>query len=488
MKSAETSPLIARDLAASGFGAGARPRQNADRLEQTGFWLLVATLAWAPFPLGSNRPWSWSLLALLVAACWLLWLFSGEPHRLSARVWRRLAVPALLALAALLWALIQTLPGLAAPATEFVWREAAALLDPGLAPHMTLDPWRSMTEIMKLGMYAMTAFLAFAFTRQPERAHLLLSAVIAIGAAYALYTLALDVRGHQQFEFFYSGTPIGNEGAGPFVNRNSYATFAGLILICAMARMIDAASLAISVSSGLRQFLLSIAQFSVGPGMGALLTFLIVLSTLVASGSRAGFLSTLVGLGIVLLFTAVISARRLTLWQGAATGALLLAAGMGIVAVSGDQLVQGLNRLADAGGALELRGVLWDAALRMIQDAPGTGFGLGTYEYAYPFHADDFQRVTMDKAHNDFLELAAGLGIPAALLWLCAMAWLVGLCVRGLFVRRRDRVFPLVAIGATALVGFHSLFDFSLQIPAIALLYAGLLGLGVAQSASSRDA
>ena len=124
----------------------------------------------------------------------------------------------------------------------------------------------------------------------------------------------------------------------------------------------------------------------------------------------------------------------------------------------------------------------------MIGDAPLTGFGLGSYEYVYPFYAQEHFRVTMDKAHNDYLELAAGIGLPAALLWWAAMAWAVGLCVQAVFVRRHDRVYPLIALGATALVGFHSIFDFSLQIPAIALMYAVILGLGVAQSFSSRAA
>jgi hypothetical protein len=44
----------------------------------------------------------------------------------------------------------------------------------------------------------------------------------------------------------------------------------------------------------------------------------------------------------------------------------------------------------------------------------------------------------------------------------------------------------MVAVGATVLVALHSLVDFSLQIQAIALSYAMLLGVGVAQSESSR--
>jgi O-antigen ligase len=93
----------------------------------------------------------------------------------------------------------------------------------------------------------------------------------------------------------------------------------------------------------------------------------------------------------------------------------------------------------------------------------------------------------MDKAHNDFLELAAGWGLPATFAWLGALAWLAAICVRGIFIRQRDRYFALTAFGATVLVGVHSMFDFSLQIPAISLLYAAILGLGVAQAFPSHE-
>src|SRR5262245_632101 len=46
------------------------------RLNDAAVWFLIAILAWAPFPLGSNRAWSWSLLALLIAVAWLLWVAS----------------------------------------------------------------------------------------------------------------------------------------------------------------------------------------------------------------------------------------------------------------------------------------------------------------------------------------------------------------------------------------------------------------------------
>jgi hypothetical protein len=45
----------------------------------------------------------------------------------------------------------------------------------------------------------------------------------------------------------------------------------------------------------------------------------------------------------------------------------------------------------------------------------------------------------------------------------------------------------MTAVGATVLVGFHSIFDFSLQMPAVSVLYAVILGIGIGQSQPSRD-
>jgi len=53
-------------------------------------------------------------------------------------------------------------------------------------------------------------------------------------------------------------------------------------------------------------------------------------------------------------------------------------------------------------------------------------------------------------------------------------------------VRQRNRLYPIAAVGATVLVAVHSSVDFSLQMPAVALLYATFLGLGVAQCQSTR--
>ena len=66
--------------------------------------------------------------------------------------------------------------------------------------------------------------------------------------------------------------------------------------------------------------------------------------------------------------------------------------------------------------------------------------------------------------------------------WIAAMALLVLRCAGGVRLRRRDRVFSLVGLAAAILVGVHALVDFSAQIPAVAVTFATLLGLGCAQA------
>ncbi len=54
-------------------------------------------------------------------------------------------------------------------------------------------------------------------------------------------------------------------------------------------------------------------------------------------------------------------------------------------------------------------------------------------------------------------------------------------------MRQRDSSFSRVAMSAGLLVGVHALTDFSLQVQAVELTFCAILGMGVAQSVSSRE-
>ena len=91
-----------------------------------------------------------------------------------------------------------------------------------------------------------------------------------------------------------------------------------------------------------------------------------------------------------------------------------------------------------------------------------------------------------DRAHNTWLENLFELGVPAAMALFLAIGGLVVICLQGVRRRRRDWAFPAVGVAASVLVGVHAMLDFSLQLPAVAILYACIMGVACAQSWSSR--
>ena len=83
-----------------------------------------------------------------------------------------------------------------------------------------------------------------------------------------------------------------------------------------------------------------------------------------------------------------------------------------------------------------------------------------------------------DRAHSTLLELAAEAGLPLASI--VVIGWMIafGVLAHGVRTRRRDRIIPAAALSVGLLAVFHSLVDFSLQIPGFAIVVFGLLGVG----------
>jgi O-antigen ligase len=202
---------------------------------------------------------------------------------------------------------------------------------------------------------------------------------------------------------------------------------------------------------------------------------------LLLSASRAGVAAT--GAGLLFVAASQIS------WRGPRTGQALAMLGVTIAIVSVAFLV--------AGGALSLRYAANDAlpmenarfeifeiVLGAITTTPWTGTGFGTFSDVFPAYRspDLSSHFLWDKAHNSYLENALELGLPAMLALNLSIFLLAIRTARGMVERRRDRLFATLGVAATILVGLHSMVDFSLQIPAVSVLYAYLMGLAVSQS------
>jgi O-antigen ligase len=121
----------------------------------------------------------------------------------------------------------------------------------------------------------------------------------------------------------------------------------------------------------------------------------------------------------------------------------------------------------------------WANALAMFRDFPLFGTGLGTFKYAYFLYGRETGWV--NHAHNEYVENLADMGALAALAFFALLAILVLSLLRMWIARRHPEIKPVVLGVLTAMfaAAFHSIFDFSLRIPANAFLFLILLALGL---------
>lgn len=444
------------------------------------FRTLLTIVALAPLLLGGNRPWAWTLLAVLVgltAGGWALTAFAGRcrPPLPDRRLW---AAGCLFVLA-LLWAALQTSSLIPAAAWHPLWSEAGQAL--GFSDGaISVSPDATWTAILRLCSYAAVFLLAAQLGMERARAHEALVAVVLAGAAYAGYGLFVYFSGTEVILWLPKQAYLGDL-TSTFINRNAYGAYAGLGLVCCVAMFAHRLRRRRNERRGAAEWTETLLVRAMPYLIGALL----IGTALLLSHSRGAFLSS--GLALAVLMAALMAARALPPQSALRIGAVIFAIAATAVAVNGETT---LERLLETGSpsADEGRPEAYRLTLAAISDAPLTGHGLGAFQPAFRMYRDSGLHQPEDwrYAHSIYLETAMDLGLPAAAAFYASIALILGSCVRGLYRRRRDHVYPAVALAAAGLIGAHGIIDFSAQMPAVALTLALLLGVGFAQSWGSR--
>lgn len=436
------------------------------------FRLLLALLVLAPLPLGSHRPWAWSLLALLVGLLltgWSLAVFAGRARAPvpAVRLWP-VALPFALALG---WAALQASPLLPAAWHHPLWAEAARAL-PGQAVSGTvsLDPELTWRALLRLICHGGVFWLAVQLGRSRQRARQGLLVLSWAAVAYAAYGLAMYFSGVERILWLEKWAYLGDLTA-TFVNRNAFGAYAGVGLLGCLALLLHSLRRRGSLGDDI--------ETAVTLGGPLLAGAAVIVTALLLSHSRGALLAT--GIGTLVLLAALAAGRVVRPRLALAAALVLGLAGGGLVLTTGAAT---LDRLAHSSEVEGDRGNLYRLTLDAIADAPWTGHGLGSFLPAFkPYRDTSLNRpVIYDFAHNQYLETAMDLGLPGATLFLLAPAVAAGLCLAGLLRRRRDQIHPAAALAAAALLAVHGLVDFSTAMPAIGALLAYLLGVGVAQS------
>lgn len=425
------------------------------------FGLFASIILISPLPLGSNRPVAWTLLALGVGLLSLTWplMVRKEPGAPLLSI-RPMALPLALFGCCLSWVVLQAMPGLPVAWQHPLWQDAAGALGPGMeiAGRIGLSPSAAITGILRLLCYAAVLWLAFLHAGSRQRAGRLVDLLAVAGTAYALYGLWGEIAGTQSIlgmeKWAYQDVLTST-----FVNRNHYATFAGLGILCALTSVLRRLSDENGSIRPVRNFSRPVALHALGG-----LTMILALA---ATQSRGGMVATAAGLAAYPVILALSRLRPLPrLGLGLALGLASVAAMTVMIAIVP----------ATPGGDVADRQRIYHLVTGLIAERPWLGHGLGSFPAIMAMaRTPDISQVWTE-AHQTYLELALELGIPAAGLLMLAILTLVAHCLLAPDRRPRDRLFRALALSATLLVAVHATVDFSMQIPAVAVTWAAIMG------------
>ncbi len=263
-----------------------------------------------------------------------------------------------------------------------------------------------------------------------------------------------------------------NRGSGTFICPNHLAGFLGIVLGLVLAYIAIRRGRGRSVerSTLLKVYLIYAAVVFMG-GM---------LATL----SRAGWISTMIGVMVVLLWG---DWRQRAMWPRIAVAVVAVVTLIVVAArvekvreyityTFSPQRAQPHSSLRDT--SLGGRTLLWKATASVIGDHPVVGTGPGSWQwYNLKYRDPSLQRRPV-YAHNEFLNLTSDYGLIGLLLGLGVIGcfyWQAGLLTKAQ-TPSDQRAFAVGSLIATTVILFHCWFDFDLHILANALLLATLMG------------
>ncbi len=315
---------------------------------------------------------------------------------------------------------------------------------------LSVYPYLTKIELLRWSAYTLLFFLTVESFREKEHVKQFAWFLLSFGFVVSLFAIV------QHFTFngkLYWLVPLrpGAAPFGPFVDCDHFAGFVELIVPLGLALLF--------FRSWRREQLTLLLLFTFVP-----------IGALILSASRGGIIGLVLELCLLVLLS---RAHRIGRKQLVGAAAIALIAGSFIVWLGVSKAIRRFEQLTHEGISRDLRVSMYQDTGRIIFDHPWVGTGLGTLIAVYPRYASFYNGLTVDHAHNDYLELLADTGIVGGM---CGLAFIGLLFWQGLAkLRSAERLFAraMIAGSLAACVGLllHSLVDFNLHIPSNALIF-----------------
>lgn len=337
---------------------------------------------------------------------------------------------------------------------------------------VTESPAEVSSHFLRLVSYVCVFYLALLVGREAKRRRHLVVALLGLGLVESLYGLGQYLTGFP-YVLTYRNPFYGERATGTFINPDHFSGLLEMVLPLGLALTLHRLERLKNAARGRTE----------EPGeQTPRLVFYFFLSLVVFLGilfsrSRMGLFSALAAVLTMFVLWATAS------WRRSRAISVLLAF---ILAAGGLGVWLGLEPVVERYQGLEqdylTRQAIWTDTISLIKAHPIFGVGLGAFPVHYTEHQTTALTRFVNSAHNDYLEFTAELGLVGGLFLFGLILAVLTRLVIGFYgaERGRDRFLQLGCCGSILALLFHSFADFNLQIPANALVFATILGLGYA--------
>jgi O-antigen ligase len=441
-----------------------------DRRHHAGSAITVAAtgvLITAVALFGAVEVWSSALISASVFTLFLLWVFrlcikngSPEPMLRDGRRDRVMLFAVFLCIAG--YGILQIIPlpsalvKIVSPATFHLYSFYSVDRDPQM--FLSLYPYKTQTELIRIFTYALFFFLFAYATRSAHSLDRTVKILSYFGFALAVFALLQKATWNDKLYWFREIS--GASPFGPFVNRNHFAGFTGMLIPLTLGIAFTRQRRERQALFGFFALIMSVALF--------------------LSLSRAGILSFFAGITIFTLFLLWQRLRTKKIW---ALVSFLFILFLYLLYLGTGPIV---DRFYQTDIGREERLTVWADTFRAFQDFAFTGTGLGTYLHVFPLYSADTSSFLYDHAHCDYLEFLLETGAVGVLL-LCLFLFLfLKYSFSGSWTGKKG-VIKIALLSSMVTIAVHSIFDFNLHIPSNALMLAAVMGMAYAQRRFSQE-
>lgn len=340
------------------------------------------------------------------------------------------------------------------PASAETWQESLRLIGP--QPQwmsISLDPGASVVEGLKWVSYG-AVFVAAA---RVGRRHGSFAGPLIVFAAAAIAAVTTVVHGAvgatKLFGLYEPSYSVGRWAISPLLNPNNYSGYLNLGAFCGIG------------------LLVSHKARVPRPFVAVALAAILGVSTILAS--RGGLVSLLAGLVCLVPVLAWLmrrhgnrTVREIQLTMAVPVGAVALS-GL-LLAVLGGGTEKWQRLLDESMAKLQVL----ERTLPMIRDYFFLGAGRGAFETVFPAYAQGGGNEIYQYAENFVEQWSAEWGVPLTAVALGSLTWLLRPTQLGV---HRSLAAAAAFVGVVVLLG-QNLLDLALEVPAVCLALATLLG------------